>query len=179
MGYVLNELANLPVDENVHFYIFVVDGQYREPLYEMMQQNFIKIAHSIGSNAVIAVGTNPESFTTQVARKYLGEGNTDNSIISILPALIITNAHPEKLTKDSVRLVVPLRDAESRFGDWAQFFALLSTYVRGESDDFVKRFAAKENLVDAANKVVSLKPGMFGISLNVNELIDRWNKRRA
>src|SRR5436190_24238658 len=108
MGYALNELANLPVDENVHFYIFVVNGQHREPLYEMMQQNFIAVAHSIGSNAVIAVGTNPASFTTQVARKYLGKGNTDDSIISILPALIITNAHPEKLTKDSVRLGVPL-----------------------------------------------------------------------
>jgi hypothetical protein len=128
---------------------------------------------------LIAVGTDPSSFTTQVARKYLGEGNSDNSFLGILPALIITNAHPEKLTKDSVRLVVPLRDAESRFGGWAQFFTLLSSYVRGESDDFVKRFEAKENLVDAANKVVSLKPGMFGISLNVNELIDRWNKRRV
>lgn len=179
MGYALNELANLPIDENVHFYIFVVNGQYREPLYEMMQQNFVEIARSIGSNAVIAVGTDPKAFTTQVARKYLGEGNSDNSFVRILPALIITNAHPEKLTKDSVRLVVPLRDAESRFGGWAQFFALLSSYVRGESDDFVRRFEAKENLVDAANKVVTLRPGMFGIPLNVNELIDRWSKRRA
>ena len=42
MGYALNELANLPVDENVHFYIFVVNGQYREPLYGMMQQNFME-----------------------------------------------------------------------------------------------------------------------------------------
>jgi len=179
MGYALNELANLPVDEGVHFYIFVVNGEYREPLYEMIQQNFVEIARSIGSNAVIAVGTNPKAFTTQVARKYLGQGNSDNSFIRILPALIITNAHPENLTKESVRLVVPLREAESRFGGWTQFFSLLSSFVRGESDEFVKRFEAKEDLVDAANKVVELKPGMFGISLNVNELIDRWSKWRA
>lgn len=179
MGYALNELANLPVDENIHFYIFVVNGQYREPLYDTVQQNFTKIARDIGSHAVIAIGTDPKSFTTQVARKYLGEGNSDNTFIRILPALIITNAHPDKLTKDSVRLVIPLRDAEARFGGWVQFFALLSSYVRGESDEFVKRFEAKENLVDAANKIMNLKPGMFGVSLNVNELIDRWNKRRT
>ena len=179
MGYALNELVNLPVDENIHFYIFVVNGQFREPLYDMIQQNFIEIAHSIGSNAAIAIGTDPKSFTTQVARRYLGAGNSDSSFTRILPALIITNAHPEKLTNDSVRLVIPLRDAETRFGGWVQFFALLSSYVRGENDDFVKRFEAKENLVDAANKVVNLKPGMFGISLNINELVDRWNKRRA
>lgn len=75
--------------------------------------------------------------------------------------------------------MVPLRDAEARFGGWTQFFHLLSSYVRGESDEFVNRFEAKESLVDAANKLVSLKPGMFGISLNVNELVDRWNKRRV
>lgn len=179
MGYALNELANLPVDENVHFYIFVVNGQYREPLYGMMQQNFMEIARSIGNNAVIAIGTDAREFTTQVARKYLGEDNSDGSFFGMLPALIITNAHPDKLTNDSVRLVVPLRDAESRFGGWAQFFALLSSFVRGESNDFVKRFEAKESLVDVANKIVNLKPGMFGMSVNINELVDRWSKRRA
>ena len=28
MGYVLNQLSNLPVDDNINFYIFVVNGQY-------------------------------------------------------------------------------------------------------------------------------------------------------
>jgi hypothetical protein len=54
---------------------------------------------------------------------------------------------------------------------------LLAAYVRRESDEFLKRFEARENFLDAANKIVSLKPGMFGISLNVNELIDQWRKR--
>ncbi len=112
MGYALNELANLPIDDNVHFYIFVVNGQYHEPLYKMIQENFITIAQNIGSNAVIAVGTDPKAFTTQVARKYLGAGNSDNSFVKILPAMLITNAHPDQLTKESVRLIVPLRDAE-------------------------------------------------------------------
>ncbi len=179
MGYALNELANLPLDANVHLYIFVVNGRYREPLYDMMQQNFVQIARDIGSNAVIAFGTEPTSFTTQVAVKYLGKGNSDNSFLDILPALIITDAHPENLTKESMRLVVPLKDAESRFGGWPQFFTLLASFARRESNEFVKRFEAKENLVDAANQVLSLRPGMFGISLNVNALIDRWNRKRA
>ncbi len=103
MGYALNELANLPVDDNIHFYIFVVNGQYREPLYDMIQQNFIAIAKSIGSNAVIAVGTDPKGFSSEVKRKYFGESKV--SFAQALPALLITNAHPDKLTKDSVRLI--------------------------------------------------------------------------
>jgi hypothetical protein len=137
------------------------------------------IAKSIGSNAVVAVGTDPRAFTTQVARQYLGRGNSDASFTSALPALLITNTHPEKLTKDSVRLIVPLRDAENRFGGWQQFFDLLSSFVKGESKEFLEKFEKKENLFDAANKIVNLKPGMFGISLNVNELYDRWRKKHA
>ena len=178
MGYVLNELANLPIDDNIHFYIFVVNGEYREPLYKMIEDNFKAIARSIGNNAVVAVGAYPQQFTTQVAKKYLGKGNSDSGFVKILPAMLITNAHPDQLREDSVRLVVPLREAERRFGGWPQFFSLLSSYVRGESDEFLKMFAASENLLDAANKVVGLKPGMFGISVNINELIDRWRKRR-
>ncbi len=177
MGYALNELANLPVDDNIHFYIFVVNGQYREPLYEMIQQNFIAIAKSIGSNAVIAVGTDAKGFSSQVERKYFGEIKV--SFAQALPALLITNAHPDKLTKDSVRLIVPLRDAESRFGGWQQFFDLLSAFVRGESAEFLEKFEKKEDYLEVANKVFNLRPGMFGMSVNVNELVDRWRKKRA
>jgi hypothetical protein len=179
MGYVLNELANLPVDDNVHFYVFVVNGQFREPLYDMIERNFMEIARSIGNHAVIAVGTDKQQFTTSVARKYLGEGNSDRTFQDMLPALLITNDHPEQLRKESLRLIVPLRDAEERFGGWQQFFTSLSRFVRGESDEFVHRFEQKENLLEAANKVVGMKPGAFGFSLNVNELVDRWLKSRA
>lgn len=176
MGYALNELANLPVDENIHFYIFVINGAYRDPLYDTMQENFINIARSIGKNAAIAVGTDPESFTTSVAKKYLGGGNSDAGFVGMLPALLITDSHPDRLSADSMRLVVPLKDAESRFGGWTQFFRSLSQFVRRESDDFIERFEKKEDFIGIANNVVSLKPGMFGVGININELISLWRK---
>src|SRR5262245_4418343 len=99
MGYLLNELANLPVDENIHFYIFVINGQYREPLYGMMQENFANLAKSIGSSAVIAMGTDPQGFSSDVATAYFGDN--DCSYLELLPAMVITNAHPSELRKDS------------------------------------------------------------------------------
>lgn len=92
MGAILNELANLPIDDEVHLYIFVVNGQYREPLYQMMEDNFKAIAKSIGSNAVIAMGTDPKTFTSQVADQYLGEDKNGLSLEQVVPALLITNA---------------------------------------------------------------------------------------
>jgi hypothetical protein len=179
MGYILNELANLPVDENVHFYIFVVNGQFKEPLYDMIQSNFASLAKSIGSNAVIATGTNPEEFTNQVAEKYGGKGRDLDSFAKVLPALVITDAHPSQLTEQSVRLIVPLGDAEKRFGDWSQFFRLLTTFVRGESKEFIEKFGAEDqDATDVGNKILHLKPNLFGIGINLNELVDRMNKRR-
>lgn len=178
MGYVLNQLSNLPIDDKVHFYIFVVNGQYREPLYDMVEQNFMQIARSIGNHAAIAVGTEKQQFTTSVAQKYLGKGNSDSSFMAMLPALLITNDHPEQLRKESMRLVVPLREAEARFGGWQQFFLLLAEFARGESDEFLRRFEERENFFDAANKVLHLKPGAFGVGLNLNEMFDRWNRSR-
>jgi hypothetical protein len=32
--------------------------------------------------------------------------------------------------------------------------------------------------IDRLNKILSVKPGFFGISINVNEVIDEWIKRR-
>lgn len=179
MGYALNELANLPIDDTVNFYIFVVNGQYREPLYEMMQQNFVSIAKSIGGNAVIAVGTDPQAFTGQVATKYAGDNERAALLHRSLPALLITDAHPDRLATNSVRLIVPLRDAEPRFGGWAQFFDLLSKYVRGESTEFLTRFENTENFLDAANSILNIRPGMFGISVNINSLYERWRKKNA
>ena len=178
-GYILNELANLPIDEKVNFYIFVVNGQYREPLYEMIQSNFVNIAQSIGNHAVIATGTDSKRFTTEVARQYLGTGNSDASFTSLLPALLITNEHPDRLDEKSLRLIVPLRDAETRFGNLRNFFELLSQFVRGENNYFISQFENKSSKLGIANRIIGLRPGMFGISLNINELIDWWDKRQA
>lgn len=178
MGYILNHLSNLPVDDKLNFYIFVVNGRYLDPLYEMIQANFVQIAREIGDDAVVAMGTDSKEFTTSVARKYLGEGNSDSSFIKILPALLITNNHPENLTADSLRLIVPLKHAEAHFGDWHQFFEALAQFVRGENDDFARKFEETGDLINASNKVVMLQPNFFGLGLNVNELIDRWRNRK-
>lgn len=178
MGYVLNQLSNLPVDDNINFYIFVINGQYHDPLYDTIQKNFFEIAREIGTNAVVAMGTDRKAFTTSVARKYLGDGNSDSSFTALLPALLITNDHPENLKENSLRLVVPLKHAEANFGNWHSFFDSLAQFVRGENDVFARKFEDKADLIDAANRVVMLQPNFFGFGVNVNALLKMWKKSR-
>jgi len=142
-----------------------------------MEQNFARVARSIGDHAVIAKGLDPQAFYGEIEERYFG--NDADMLFSLLPALLITDAHPEEITGQSMRLIVPLREAEERFGGWAQFFALLSDFVQFRSDEFVKRFAKLEDVVDAANRFVEIKPGIFGVSINVNEIISWWRRRAA
>jgi hypothetical protein len=48
-----------------------------------------------------------------------------------------------------------------------------------ESKDFLDKFEAKEeDATDVGNKILHLKPNLFGLGINVNELVERYNKRR-
>lgn len=175
MGYHLNSLANLPIDETVKFYVFVINGAFQEPLYEVVQKNFTSIARSIGNEAVIAQGLDPTLFTTEISEKYLGEDHND--YFRYLPALLITDTHPDHVSPDTMRLFVPLRDAERRFGGWDQFFRLLAMFVKGDSDEFVRKFREKGDWLKTANDVFSLNPSFFGFGININSLVELASKR--
>ena len=174
MGYFLNSLGNLPLDSDVNFYFFVINGQFREPLFRIMEENFTAIARDIGGNAVIGIGLEPKSFTTQVGRKYIGDDFPD--YFSLLPALLVTDAHPEKITKDTMRFLVPLAQVEARFGGWSQFFSLLGQLARGENTNFIDAFKSKEDAFDRIKGTFIVEPGIFGVKINVNDALE---KRRA
>ena len=92
----------------------------------------------------------------------------------------VSDRRPSRpLSEKSLRLLIPLRDVEARFGGWNQFFALLADFVQLKNDEFIRRFEQKSEAAEAANRIVDLKPNMFGIGVNLNEVIDRWRKRHA
>jgi hypothetical protein len=52
MAYMLSSLAELPVDSDVNFYIFVINGGWSGGTSEIIERNFARIAQEIGPNAV-------------------------------------------------------------------------------------------------------------------------------
>jgi hypothetical protein len=134
-------------------------------LYDIIDRNFPQLAASLGARAVIARGTQPAAFSSDVAQKYLGKDHDE--LFRLIPALLITNAHPNELTEESLRLVVPLRDAEDRFQSWPHFFKELSDFVQGKNDEFLERFQDEESVMDVANRVVTLNPTVFGCGINL------------
>jgi hypothetical protein len=171
MGYMLSSLGNLPVQEDVSLYIFVVNGRWSGEFNDLIEKNFGALAEHIGPNSVIAKGFDPEVWSNQVCSKYLGKDT--KTMLDVLPALLLTDAHPEKLTDSSLRLLVPLRDADKRFGGIETFFAALADFSKSRNPDFLARFEDKEPLKSKAWSVLELKPNLFGFGINLKELAAR------
>lgn len=171
MGYALSNLGNLPVQDEIDLYIFVVGYSWKDETYEAIENNFMELAKRIGPKAVIAKGFEPEAWSSQICDRYLGK-NVE-TLYDVFPALLITDSHPASLTDKSMRLLVPLRDAQKRFGGTAAFFESLSEFARTRNPEFVQKFVTKESFGNKAWSVLELKPNFFGFGVNLKELFAR------
>ena len=171
MGYHLSSLGNLPVQDDISLYIFVINGEWRGGFHEIIEQNFVELAKRIGPNAVIAKGFEPTVWSDQVCSKYLGKDT--KTLIDVLPALLLTDAHPDHLTDKSLRLLIPLRDVEQRFGGIEVFFRALADFAVNRDPSFLAKFEDKASLGGKVWSVLELKPNLFGFGINLKEVIAR------
>jgi len=170
MGYYLNKLANLPVAEGVLIYVFVINGQYKGKYFEAIERNFPDVARDLGDHGVIARGFD-EEFSDEVCKRYLGK--SIETMWDVLPAILVTDAHPDQITEKTLRLFIPIREAEKRFGDLDVFFRGLAQFCRMRSTTFLDKLEQMDDWFDKADQVVKLAPGFMGMSVNLNEFMRR------
>jgi hypothetical protein len=185
VGYKLTSIAHLPFDDAVEMYIFSIGDQLWEGgLAEVIHKNFDNIARAIGPNAII-VGALEEEFHGEVVERYLGRNYRD--LKNMMPAILLTDAHPEKLNANSLRVLVPLREAHEHYRTIDDFLADLAAFARGQNDRLLKTLEAApkpQDVVDAIVRVnIPVVPGVVAVNLNaaVNHLRAWWNRaqRRA
>lgn len=178
MGYILSSLGRLPIEEDVDFYIFLIDSGWYGGLTEIILQNFEKIAEDIGPRAVIAKGFKKQSWSDEICEKYFGKKYT--TLSKFLPALLITDSHPKRLKSESMRLLIPIHEVKSHFGTFDLFFSLLTSFVRDKDPEFLERFKNGTNMSEEDLNILILEPNVFGIGLNVKNLIKKilnWRKK--
>ena len=120
------------------------------------------------------MGLDPAGSTEEVADKYFGEEH--DKLFAALPALLITDSHPDHLTEDSLRLIIPLTGAEDRLGNLHALFDALASLARDRDPSFLERFQEPNEVVNDANSIVDLKPNFYGIGININALIERFRR---
>ncbi len=168
MGYKLTSLLRLPVQEEVSLYVFVVGASIWEGgLDEVVRRNFDNLAREFGPDAVIVDALTAE-FHGEVVRQYLG---TDfKELKNLMPAILLTDSHPDDLTSDSMRVLVPLGDIHQQYVVLDTFLAELASFARGESDQLLRSLEQASRLKSAAAEVVRINipvlPGVVTINLN-------------
>lgn len=180
MGYKLTSLINLPIDDTISIYVFSIgDELWEGGLGEVVHKNFDNIAREIGSNAII-VGALTDVFHQEVVQKYLGVHYKE--LKNELPALLITDTHPEQLNSKSMRVLIPLRKAHEIYPIIDNFLSDLAAFARGESDDLLNQLEKGLNLSGIAGDIVEFSfpivPSVLSVNLNkaFKHLKSYWNK---
>lgn len=183
MGYKLTNLVHLPLDGTVQLYIFAIgDPEWQGGLDEIIHKNFDNIASNIGGHAVIVGGLKKE-FHDQVAQKYF-----DRSVYDLqpqLPAILITDSHPDEVTKDSLRILIPLRTAHEQYKIVDDFLSDLAAFARKDNDNLLRRLEAGPKVAEAASDIIDFEvpviPGF--VSMNVPKAVRYlrawWNKEEV
>ena len=85
---------------------------------------------------------------------------------------VVYTAHDPRLDRH-----VAIKLAQERFPDFQAFFRALTDFTSTRDPAFLERFEPSSDAIDAATKIIDLKPNLFGIRLNLNAAIDRFRKR--
>lgn len=182
MGYKLTSLVHLPVDDTVQIYVFAIgDGVWDGGLDEIVHRNFDNLAKEIGGDAII-VGALTEFFHGEVVQKYFGIHYKD--LKNELPAILITDSHPDELTDESMKVLIPLQKAHRVYPVIERFLSDLAAFARGESDDLLTQLESGVGLAEVADDIVKFNlpvvPGVVAVNLNNarKHLREWWIKRR-
>lgn len=173
MGYMLSSFGELPIEEDVTLYIFVIDVNWKGGVMQSIEENFALLAQRIGPKAVIAKGFQESLWSEEICYKYLGVDY--DKLIESLPALLVTDSHPDQISEESLRLFIPLDRAEKKYASIASFFSALTDFAHNRDADFLNKFHDVSAL-DRALNIIDLKPNFFGLGVNVNALIKRLRR---
>lgn len=203
MGLYVHSLSRLPLGMERDYYLYVLDYGWDEPLGEALHANFRRMADLAAKNkAVVIAGTDSRAFADEILSVHVDDpqfswGNINGeSGDEVLPALMISTIHPQKFRSevpgyrlppvgqgvaDERLILIPLRGVCK---DPTEVVALIERIFRD--------IAAKKSLTDFAvakqitagkggaySDAFVLKPALWGVGVDLKELIKTWKARRA
>lgn len=204
MGLYVHSLERLPAQLERDYYVYVLDYGWDEPLGEALRQNFRRMADLASRNkAVVIAGLDPRSFVDQVFSVHIDDPQFSWQTINgesgetILPAIMITTIQPSKFKEtnpgyrfsesapgsaDDKIVLIPLRS-----------FCKTSTDVVALIEKIFADIEAKKPLTDFAvaeqirpksrrgsySDALVLKPAVWGMGIDLRELLKTWREKRA
>ncbi|MBN3494747.1 hypothetical protein [Vibrio neptunius] len=190
MGLHVHSLENIPKTNNRDFLVYLLDYGWHESLSEALRTNYEKMAGIAAKNrAVVIKGTEGIHFQNEV---FSWHQINDERGDDILPAILVTNAHPEyfrenntgystakghyrESTNENLKLVlIPLKKFCNSTTEVVSLIEKLFSDIESGKDlsDFKIAKEAKKGIGHALVDSVVLEPNIAGVGFSFNRLID-------
>ncbi|MGE4670055.1 hypothetical protein [Yersinia enterocolitica] len=189
MGLHVHSLTNIPKSEDRDYLIYLLDYGWHEPLAEIINNNFNKIANIAANNRTIIIkGTELAHFENEVFSWHqINNERGDN----ILPAILITNAHPsyfkennhgyrkatglykESKEGDLKLILIPLKKICQTSTEVISLIENIFSDIKLEKylSNFSVAKELKKGIGSAIVDAIILEPNISGIGFSFNKLI--------
>ncbi|HEX8957205.1 MAG TPA: hypothetical protein VF798_13055 [Burkholderiaceae bacterium] len=203
MGLYVHSVSRLPLGLERDYYLYVLDYGWEEPLGQVLHANFRRMADlAAKSKAIVVAGTDSRSFADEILSLHVDGPQFSWSNINgengeeILPALMISTIHPQKFLEqvpgyrlpkvgkgvaDDKLILIPLKGACK---DSSEVVALIERIFRDiAAQKPLENFAIAKEIKSGSGNAFSdafiLKPTLWGVGIDLKELVHAWKSKRV
>lgn len=189
MGLMIYSLDNIPENANRDYFIYLLDYGWDEPIRNILNRNFEKMANIAAKNSAVVIKGIAEHFENEVFSYHSINGINDRDI---LPALLITNEHPEYFKKNTSRLKYDNFCQKDEFKKIKSILIPFKKFCSNETDvinlidslfdnivskkDF-ESFSFLQEIGRSKKDFIILEPNIYGIGLNLKNLFDNFKTK--
>lgn len=181
MGLHIQSLTNVPRETDQDYFVYLLDYGWHEPLGEALMDNYEKMAELAGENrAVVIRGTRRVHFEDEVfSWHHINGENADE----LLPAILITNRHPEKfresfsagrepIEQDLKLILIPLKKFCKNTSEVTALIQKLFRDIAEKKDlsDFAIARQMKKGIRGALANAIILQPNWNGLGIDLKTL---------
>lgn len=188
MGHVASNLALIPsagYHGKYEWFIFMLEDRWRDDLRSEFSENFMTLSTEVGTENLVVIGSDRKQFYNDAFLHYALYLRGFDSEHFPLPALLISNKHPEE---------VKVKDGEINAN--VMIFPIENQYIKpGSISAFLRElcYALKDKEANKAlekldeteikkhwgwiNKYFDLKPNFMGFGININAILEEATKR--
>lgn len=188
MGLYVQSLENIPDEKNIRthkeYFIYLLDYGWNDSLADAMINNYERMASiAAENNAIIIRGTQRVHFEDEVLSWHNINGENGEEI---LPAILITNRHPDRFRKkqelieENLKLIlIPLKKFCKTNSDVLNLIEKLFKDIseKKDLDEFKIAKEIKKQKVKAYADAIILEPNIFGVGISFNKLINFISKK--
>ena len=169
MGYYISKLKSIP--SHFNWYLFLVgDYQKYSLINNFFKENFLAIASNLDENtALIGYNTRLENDLQNVLKE-----NKNRKFAKALrflekkrPGLLIINAHPLEIQKDTTIIYAPFKNLEKIYSSTDSLIKDLISFSKGENTNFISNISKHKFIHKKLSASIGLSLGIIAININI------------